>query len=300
MPAPLIPPLPVPFNGSINALSVAKSAGPREGNKSIPININWGFDAGQNYSVSVSLQSQQIVTISEIKTLYVNNVSNLFDVSIFFQDTQQYINVPAGSQGYYPVVTGLLQFTAFLTDSLRLEQIYGLGGTGVIGGLTTPEAATLITVLNFYTDITIPDNKPELLGRTFLNAASQFVSIPVFAAGTTTANFTTLANPVPILVSDLHISISGALGAGNAIGVQISDFGGASVVIQEIVNNASSGTLQLQNVLYEGHAMFLPLQGLVGIVNATGTSAFFLSVNISVIYGRTVCNRLTPAPQDGI
>jgi hypothetical protein len=290
MPFSIIPPLSVPYNGSINTLAVAKSAAPREGNKSIPININWGYDAGLHYSVKVSVQSQQIVTIQEIKTLYINNTSNIFDVSIFFQDTQQYINVPAGSQGYYPVITGLLEFTTYLTDSQQVETTWGMGGTG-IGVIGNPpiKASTLITILNYYTDITLPDNKPELLGRTFLNTVAANYATAFDIPGTFTT--TPVLGPFPIILNDLNISIASEVwGSFCWVEVHIQNFGGADIAHEIAYTADRTSPVYFQNVLYEGHDMFMPLLGLNFIITVGYFSAytgFNGYVNISYSYTNT-------------
>lgn len=65
-------------------------------------------------AVIVNLQSQNNVSpLNKILMLYIDNSRNPNSISVGFADTQQFIEAPAFTTGYYPVFTGYLYFTVY-------------------------------------------------------------------------------------------------------------------------------------------------------------------------------------------
>lgn len=119
MPAPIIPPLPVLYTpGGLVAIPIIGKRDPPEGAMTVPVSILWATDAGPRKSVVIDLGTMRARVFSQIRTLYVDNLRNAAQVTILFSDTQFVIDVPAFSEGYFPVVTNALAFTAWAPTSI--------------------------------------------------------------------------------------------------------------------------------------------------------------------------------------
>jgi hypothetical protein len=82
---------------------------PPEGDKMIPIEIDWAITAPAGQAVQFSLNAGP-VEFTQIVALSVDNGRNGADVSFIFPDTGRQLTVPAYSQGVYPVFTNASTF----------------------------------------------------------------------------------------------------------------------------------------------------------------------------------------------
>lgn len=84
---------------------------PDEGDQLIPVEIVWGsYPAGQ--AVSFSLSGNSPVAFSQIVALTVDNARCGSDVQFIFGDSGFVLQVPAHTQGVFPVFTNGLNFYA--------------------------------------------------------------------------------------------------------------------------------------------------------------------------------------------
>lgn len=123
----IVPPLPVPYPATLSGQPTKLCVAPPEGPRMVRVPINFSTQAGSQACVSVNLQNISSATnpISQIASIYVDNSANTNQVNIYFPDTQYFLQLPAKSQGYYPVQTNTLQFTCWnsavnTNDSVRL------------------------------------------------------------------------------------------------------------------------------------------------------------------------------------
>jgi hypothetical protein len=99
------------FDGNYASLPVAMLKPPIEGNRAIPMNIAWAFDAmPPGYSIEFNAQARQTTPISQIAALYVDNTNNHSNVVIVFNDTNFELVVAANTAGFFPVVTNGVRF----------------------------------------------------------------------------------------------------------------------------------------------------------------------------------------------
>lgn len=120
---------------------------PKEGPKTIRADLDFSTES----SISIEgLLATTTGTISYIQGMYVDNTDNDNILNIVCQVTQQEINVPANSQGYFNVlITNPPRFIASTTPAANLEvaiffynvpmpsTIWGPGGTLVAGNWLT-------------------------------------------------------------------------------------------------------------------------------------------------------------------
>lgn len=121
MATPIITPQPVPLQSnytSFDASSIFKPA--QEGPRSIPFAVNWVADGGAGQCVNFAQPFTQVQNISQIGAVYVDNINCSVDVTLFFQDTQFRIDVPAYTEGLFPVVSNNRNFLAFTTNGNAL------------------------------------------------------------------------------------------------------------------------------------------------------------------------------------
>jgi hypothetical protein len=130
----IVPPQGVPYNGStLPRQALLPWQMPKEVAKAVPLSIFWATDGGPNLSVNVNLQSTQVVSISQIVALYVDNIRNQAAVHFYFPDTQFVLEIPPLSFGWYPVITTGIQFTVWAPGAVDQDQ-------------------TIIQVLNYWVD----------------------------------------------------------------------------------------------------------------------------------------------------
>jgi hypothetical protein len=91
---------PVSSNGA-NAIAIGNAVNPKEGPKAIPYNLD--FSVQTAYSINILYLYQQNI-ISVIQVIYVDNSQNVDAVTILVSQTSQRIIVPAGDEGYFPIL----------------------------------------------------------------------------------------------------------------------------------------------------------------------------------------------------
>jgi hypothetical protein len=102
------------YTGNYVSLPAAMLKPPVEGNRSVPVSINWlAAGIAPGYTIAFDATSQRVVPISQIAALYIDNTTNVSNVVIYFPDTNFEIIAPSESSGFYPVVTNQLRFFAF-------------------------------------------------------------------------------------------------------------------------------------------------------------------------------------------
>ncbi len=131
--------VPITYIGSLNAVNVAlltgggtwSNAGQQitQPHQSQVVNTtyNWLTDYGNNNAVTVNMQTSPngAPLIDKLLMVYINNANNANDVTVYFQDSGMFITAPAGSAGYYPVMTNL-----FLCNVYNGYTGIGNGGQG--------------------------------------------------------------------------------------------------------------------------------------------------------------------------
>src|ERR1700733_3178209 len=88
-------------NNLANAIAIGNAVNPKEGPKAVPYNLD--FSVQTAYSINILYLYQQNI-ISVIQVLYVDNSANADSVQVLVSQTSQRIIVPAGDQGYFPVL----------------------------------------------------------------------------------------------------------------------------------------------------------------------------------------------------
>jgi hypothetical protein len=87
-------------NGGLNII--------QPGKQSLVVNtfFDWSKISGQASSLIFQANNQGAAgLLDKILMVYVNNVNNIRDCTVYFSDTGMFITVPAGQSGYYPVLT---------------------------------------------------------------------------------------------------------------------------------------------------------------------------------------------------
>jgi hypothetical protein len=83
---------------------------PIEGDREVPLSIDWAAEGGPNNAVGLNLTDLGPQNFSQIVALYVNNIKSQLDVDFVFPDQEFVLTVPASSEGLYPVATKSLRF----------------------------------------------------------------------------------------------------------------------------------------------------------------------------------------------
>lgn len=260
MPQPVIPPACVPFLGSINGLAAGKSGEPREGRKTVQANVLWSKDGGSNAGIIIDLGSATIVTISQIKCLYIDNSNCGVPLIIWFSDTQQRIIIPPQTVGYYPVVTNLLYFNVWCS--------------------ITPSATdyTIINVLNFdqrpieYTSLT-----PAITTDPYFNSLTltltQTYTLDIAAVGGS------------FIITDMQLNIAGSFNAGCVILAELKDHSNKILSGFEMFNSSSATLNNFYQVLCEQHSMTLVSSNGLQMVVTVGSAACSanLLINMQIV-----------------
>jgi hypothetical protein len=98
----------LPSNFTLPPNSLYNGSVPKEGPKAIPLALT--FAGAESVSIDLVLQ-KQLAKISGIQTIFIDNSANTHAVTISAQATQQIIECPPSSQGYFPIlVTSDLKF----------------------------------------------------------------------------------------------------------------------------------------------------------------------------------------------
>jgi hypothetical protein len=199
---------------------------PREGNKEVPIQITWATDGGPNKSIYIDCgrgSGQSIVTLSQIQTIYINNLLNDATVYLYFQDTQFLLEIPPLAYGFFPVITNNVYFTAWSPQSGPTDQTY-------------------MNILNYY--------MPPSVVSQFAFAAIPATALPG-TAGAMCQGFSGISNSTALLaagkegiIEALHLSATNFqvlpfMTPGPAV-ISIKDSSGAIIYWQLEVAQATS------------------------------------------------------------
>jgi hypothetical protein len=106
---PIVIPPSVAYQGPLFPIAGRWNNPPPEGDKFIPIEIDWGVSVPVGQSVQISL-SNGPVAFTQVVAVSVDNGRNGADVSFIFPDTGRQLTVPAYAQGVYPLFTNALTF----------------------------------------------------------------------------------------------------------------------------------------------------------------------------------------------
>jgi hypothetical protein len=106
-----VPPF-VQYQAPLYPLRGLWNSAPVEGDRFVSAEIDWGVTTQAANAVQFSLSGNSPVAISQIVAFAVDNSACAVDVQYLFPDSGSTLNVPAYSQGIYPVYTNALMFYA--------------------------------------------------------------------------------------------------------------------------------------------------------------------------------------------
>lgn len=125
MTTPIILPPSLPYPGNYQSLAANSAClPPKEGFRTIPMPITWSADGGANRCLFFNGAYQTVAPISQIGGLYVDNTNCGVPIQFIFADTQFELSVPANSGGYFPVITGQVQFSVYAPGSSTGDVTY--------------------------------------------------------------------------------------------------------------------------------------------------------------------------------
>lgn len=240
--------IPQPIKTYNNPLAVQPSRSftdPSEGKSFIPVELDWD---GVTATFQINVQGVGTKPFSQIVMLDVDNTQSAADVTFYFPDSTDTLDVPAYSAGLFPVFTNGLSFYASAPMALATD-------------------ITRLRVLN-YRQEPIGNPAPQ-----FHNVATQ---VGIGAAGTTAI--------IPAGVSGTIAGYSAFLGGFNtnsgAILVKLVDHATGNVIDASQIDVAAGAMFNgsLMNVM--GTAIRFG-SGVDIVVTVTGVwASFFLSVSI--------------------
>ncbi len=105
----IVPPF-VQYQSPIVPLRGLWNHAPAEGDRFANVEIDWVVTTGGTFAVQIAMSANSPVAISQIAALSVDNKRCAADVSFVFPDSGYVLEIPAFSQGVYPVFTNALTF----------------------------------------------------------------------------------------------------------------------------------------------------------------------------------------------
>lgn len=104
-----------PYRGNYASLPTVMLKPPSEGNRTVPVIVLWTRD-GQppSYTIHFNARAQQVVSLSQICALHVDNTQCSATINVVFPDTNFQLQLGPNSEGFYPVVTNSLEFYAYI------------------------------------------------------------------------------------------------------------------------------------------------------------------------------------------
>jgi hypothetical protein len=202
------------YNGNYASLPSNTLKPPVEGNRTVPVEINW-LSAGQapRYTIHFNARSQQTLSISQIAALHIDNSNCGSSMHVAFPDTQFEVVVGANQVGFYPIVTNSLEFWCWID--------------------TTPLAQdkTIIQVLNFLPPPILFSTQP---GGTSVGTVREVdTAAPLQGGPITDTGTVSLATP-------LTINFGGTAGATAA--AALDNLSGASGATAGPLTRSGTGT----------------------------------------------------------
>jgi hypothetical protein len=115
MPAITVPSPQSVYNGNYASVPASTLKPPVEGNRTIPVVINW-LSAGVSpgYTIYFNARLQQTLAINQIAALHIDNSHNHSSMHVAFIDTQFEVIVGPNQVGFYPIITNSLEFYAWV------------------------------------------------------------------------------------------------------------------------------------------------------------------------------------------
>jgi hypothetical protein len=115
MPAITVPSPQSVYNGNYASVPASTLKPPVEGNRTIPVIINW-LSAGVSpgYTIYFNARLQQTLAINQIAALHIDNSHNHSSMHVAFIDTQFEVIVGPNQVGFYPIITNSLEFYAWV------------------------------------------------------------------------------------------------------------------------------------------------------------------------------------------
>jgi hypothetical protein len=205
---------PIPYSGSFSGKMVSLGPSRQDGKKNLSVRTSFNWLNYPGNSVDVNIQSQgSSPPIDQIKMVYIDNTTNSNNISLYFSDTQQFIECPSNSAAYIPVATGGLKCTVYNVQTSNSDNVgfnsnsntdiffYNFEVEGVFTTETQPSAATG-TYANIISIISSGDNE-TVLGNAGLNRRNTIIGLNISVANivVTTAGVLTVAlaqGPIPI------------------------------------------------------------------------------------------------------
>jgi hypothetical protein len=97
------------YQAPLIALAGRWNQPPPEGDKFIPVEIDWGSYAPAK-AVQIAISSWSVVEFSQVVAIGCDNSRSGADVDFLFPDTGRQLTVPAYCQGLFPVISNSLMF----------------------------------------------------------------------------------------------------------------------------------------------------------------------------------------------
>lgn len=105
----VVPPF-VPYQAPLIPIRGLWNNPPPEGDRFIPVEIDWGVTTGLGMAVQISISAFSPVEFSQVCALNVDNGRNGADVDFLFPDTGRQLTVPAYCQGMFPIISNAMTF----------------------------------------------------------------------------------------------------------------------------------------------------------------------------------------------
>lgn len=222
---------------------------PSEGERFVPLVIDWGKQGGANMSVAFEIPNAPAPVLSQILALSVDNSLCGSDVVFYFPDSQQTYTVPAYAPGnVFPVFTGSLNF-------------FAVALTGVSGDVTN------VQIFN-----TLPP--PIALPRAELQTISTGGHIGL--GGTTTTQL--IASDINGTLEAINVSLSVGITADLLADLTLSD-GTNSAIWRGVAAGVASTSVGC--TLIDVSQVALPFKDGVQLkIISTGTAAGGVAVNL--------------------
>jgi len=112
------------YSVPLNAIPMVTAAEPREGNKLIPVQIDWADMASDQGAVYFNFQNNATLEISQIASLSIDNSACGSDIQFIFTDTSETTTIPAyAPKVIVPVFSNRQDFYVVASQFIREEDI---------------------------------------------------------------------------------------------------------------------------------------------------------------------------------
>lgn len=245
----IIPPF-TPYQAPLIPIRGLWNNPPPEGDRFIPVEIDWGVTTGIGMAVQIAITAFSPVEFSQIVALNVDNGRNGADVDFLFADTGRQLTVPAYCQGLFPVISNAMSFyvvsTGAATGDITVFEI--------CNSLPPPIA---IQPSEEQSHAAVPNLDLHTNGSTVL--------VPAGTTGT---------------VQSFTLAIAGAATTAGAAGFQLVDGTGAVLYTQTIAipNGSSNQTVPVTGVRLRF------INGLNAVIGSSNVPAASANVAINLYY----------------